>query len=40
MPEFAYIARDLLGNRVEGTLAAGTEREAVATLSGRDLFPL
>jgi type II secretory pathway component PulF len=40
MPEFAYIARDLSGNRVEGTLAAGTEREAVATLSGRDLFPL
>ena len=40
MPDFAYIARDLTGNRVEGTLAAGTEREAVATLSGRDLFPL
>src|SRR3972149_7625421 len=39
MPEFAYIARDLTGNRVEGTLAAGTEREAVATLTGRDLFP-
>jgi general secretion pathway protein F/type IV pilus assembly protein PilC len=40
MPEFAYIARDLTGNRVEGTLAAGNEREVVATLSGRDLFPL
>ncbi len=40
MPEFAYIARDLTGNRIEGTLAAGNEREAVATLSGRDLFPL
>lgn len=40
MAEFAYIARDLSGNRVEGTLAAGTEREAVATLSGRNLFPL
>lgn len=40
MPEFAYIARDLTGNRVEGTLAAGTEREAVAALSGRNLFPL
>jgi general secretion pathway protein F/type IV pilus assembly protein PilC len=25
---------------VEGTLAAGSEREAVATLSGKDLFPL
>lgn len=40
MPEFAYIARDLTGKRVEGTLAAGSEREAVATLSGKDLFPL
>jgi general secretion pathway protein F/type IV pilus assembly protein PilC len=40
MPEFAYIARDPTGNRVEGTLAAGTEREAAATLSGRNLFPL
>jgi general secretion pathway protein F/type IV pilus assembly protein PilC len=40
MPEFAYIARDLTGKRVEGMLAAGSEREAVATLSGKDLFPL
>lgn len=40
MVDFAYIARDLTGNRVEGTLAAGNEREAVAALSGRDLFPL
>jgi general secretion pathway protein F/type IV pilus assembly protein PilC len=40
MPEFTYIARDLAGKRVEGTLAAGSEREAVATLSGKDLFPL
>src|SRR5436190_24316638 len=40
MPDFAYIARDLTGNRVEGTLAAGNEREVLAALSGRDLFPL
>src|SRR3989304_8703910 len=40
MPEFAYIARDLTGNRVEGTLAAGTEREVIASLSARELFPL
>src|SRR5207237_10615377 len=40
MPDFAYIARDLTGNRVEGTLAAGNVREVVAALSGRDLFPL
>src|SRR4029079_18446748 len=40
MPDFAYIARDLTGNRVEVTLAAGNEREALAALSGRNLFPL
>src|SRR5262245_59361958 len=40
MPDFAYTARDLSGNRVEGTLAAGNEREAIASLSARDLFPL
>ncbi len=40
MPEFAYIAHNIAGKRVEGTLAAGNEREAVATLSGKDLFPL
>jgi general secretion pathway protein F/type IV pilus assembly protein PilC len=40
MPEFAYIARDLSGKRIEGTLSAGSEREAIATLSGKDLFPL
>lgn len=40
MPEFAYIARDLTGNRVEGTLAAGSEREVIASLSAKDLFPL
>lgn len=40
MPEFAYVARDLTGRRVEGTLAATTEREALASLSAKDLFPL
>ncbi|MEX2317782.1 MAG: type II secretion system F family protein [Pirellulales bacterium] len=40
MPEFAYIARDLTGRRIEGTLAATTEREALASLSAKDLFPL
>jgi type II secretory pathway component PulF len=40
MPEFAYIARDLTGNRVQGTLAAGTEREVIASLSAKNLFPL
>ncbi|QDU55450.1 type II secretion system F family protein [Aeoliella mucimassa] len=40
MPDFAYIARNLTGQRVEGTLVAGSEREALAQLAGRDLFPV
>lgn len=40
MPDFAYVARDVQGKRVTGTVAAGSEREAVAVLSGRSLFPL
>jgi type II secretory pathway component PulF len=40
MPEFAYIARNSAGKRVEGTLSAGTEREVLASLSALDLFPL
>jgi general secretion pathway protein F/type IV pilus assembly protein PilC len=40
MPDFAYVARDLTGRRVEGTLAATTEREVIASLSAKDLFPL
>jgi general secretion pathway protein F/type IV pilus assembly protein PilC len=39
MPEFAYTARDNTGTLVKGTLAANTEREAVAALLGRNLFP-
>ncbi|MGI9455463.1 MAG: type II secretion system F family protein [Aeoliella sp.] len=40
MPEFAYTARNLTGQRVEGTLAAGSEREALTALAARELFPL
>ena len=40
MPDFAYIARNSGGQRVEGVMSAGTEREAVATLTTRQLFPL
>ncbi|WP_425397891.1 type II secretion system F family protein [Aeoliella sp.] len=40
MPDFAYIARNLSGQRVEGTLAASSEREALTQLAGRDLFPV
>ncbi|MBX3432442.1 MAG: type II secretion system F family protein [Pirellulales bacterium] len=40
MPDFAYIARDQRGQRVEGLLAAATQREALAALAAKDLFPM
>jgi general secretion pathway protein F/type IV pilus assembly protein PilC len=40
MPDFAYIARDLKGQKVTGTLAAQTEREAISVLTQRALFPV
>jgi general secretion pathway protein F/type IV pilus assembly protein PilC len=40
MPEFHYIARDPTGQQVSGTLAAATRNEAIATLTGRQVFPL
>src|SRR5262245_6756171 len=40
MPDFAYIARDLTGHKITGTLSAATEREAINILSGRSLFPV
>jgi len=40
MPDFAYIARDLKGQKVSGTISAQTEREAVSALSGQSLFPV
>jgi type II secretory pathway component PulF len=40
MPDFAYIARNPNGDKVTGTIAAGSSREAVATLSAQELFPL
>jgi len=40
MPEFAYIARNMKGERVSGKLSAASQREAVTTLSGQALFPI
>ncbi|MEM1303298.1 MAG: type II secretion system F family protein, partial [Planctomycetota bacterium] len=40
MPDFAYQARSLTGQLVEGTLNAGSEREAIANLTASELFPL
>jgi type II secretory pathway component PulF len=40
MPDFAYIARDTSGQRVTGSISAGSQREAVTLLAGQSLFPL
>ena len=40
MPDFAYTARNLTGELLEGTLSAASEREALATLSAQELFPV
>jgi general secretion pathway protein F/type IV pilus assembly protein PilC len=40
MPDFAYIARNLQGVKVSGTVAAASEREALSLLSSQSLFPV
>jgi type II secretory pathway component PulF len=40
MPEFAYIARDMTGQRIVGTLDAGNPRDATSQLSALNLFPI
>lgn len=40
MPDFTYIARDNSGQKVSGSLTADGQREAMATLARRALFPL
>ncbi len=40
MPEFSYIARDHAGERISGNLEAVGQREALATLAARELFPI
>lgn len=40
MPEFVYTARDVTGQRVTGTLTAGSEREVLAQLANQSLFPV
>jgi general secretion pathway protein F/type IV pilus assembly protein PilC len=40
MPDFAYTARDIRGQRVTGKIAATNEREALTMLSGKSLFPV
>lgn len=40
MPDFAYTARSLQGDRLEGTISAGTRVEAMQRLRQKSLFPL
>ena len=40
MPDFAYTARDMQGQKISGTLSATSEREVLTVLTGRSLFPL
>lgn len=40
MPDFQYKAREMSGQQVSGVLTAATEREALATLTAKQLFPL
>jgi type II secretory pathway component PulF len=40
VPEFSYIARDADGQKVTGTVEAETQREALSSLAGRELFPV
>ncbi|NOY28618.1 MAG: type II secretion system F family protein [Planctomycetes bacterium] len=40
MPEYTYTARDSAGLSVEGVVSAGSQREAIVTLTGQQLFPI
>lgn len=40
MPDFKYTARELTGKQVSGTLTASSEKDALASLAGRSLFPI
>ncbi len=40
MPDFAYIARDAKGAKVTGTISAANQRDVLAQLSTRALFPM
>ncbi|PHS14003.1 MAG: pilus assembly protein PilC [Blastopirellula sp.] len=40
MPEFSYVARNMDGRKVTGSLSAATENEALTLLSAKSLFPM
>lgn len=39
MPDYLYVARELSGREVQGTLSANSEQEVISTLAGKSLFP-
>lgn len=40
MPDFSYVAVDANGQKVTGSIAAATQREALTAISSRNLYPL
>jgi general secretion pathway protein F len=40
VPEFAYVARDMSGKSMAGTIAAANARDAAAQLGAKSLFPV
>jgi general secretion pathway protein F/type IV pilus assembly protein PilC len=40
MPDFTYIARDLSGEKIEGSMSAGSEADVINRLSTKSLFPI
>jgi len=40
MPDFTYIARDLGGNKVTGSINAANERDVIQQLGNQQLFPI
>ena len=39
MPEFTYVARELSGRELTGTMTASTEQEVLSSLAAKSLFP-
>jgi general secretion pathway protein F len=40
MPDFAYVARDMTGKSLTGTIAANSARDAATQLGAKSLFPI
>jgi general secretion pathway protein F/type IV pilus assembly protein PilC len=40
MPDFAYVARDMKGKSITGTISANSQRDAASQLGAKSLFPV